>query len=136
MGYSGWIRNANTISFSKFENLLKYSSKTALAGSETLELYKNKVYIPNSENENSIFYFVREPGIKNIKSFSSEQEYIDYLKFMEGSVKMLKITNFCYEGILILDGTFTIPVKHDDVIKVKIGDDKVKTLQQTPRNIQ
>lgn len=92
-----------------------------------MQLYNNKVYINNYENENSIFYFVREPAIKNINNFSNEQEYLEYLKFMEGSVKMLKIKNYCYEGILILDGTFTIPVTYNDLINIRIGENKVKT---------
>lgn len=128
MGYSYWITNANIISFSKFESLLKYASPDSLKSSEILELYNNKVYLSNSDNDNSIFYFVREPGIKNRANFRTEHDYREYLTFMEGSVKSLQIKNFCYEGILILDGTFTIALKHDDTIKIEIGSDKVKTL--------
>ena len=128
MGYSGWIKNANTISFSKFENLIKYTSNNALSSSETLQLYNNKVYIPQYDNENSIFYFVREPAIKRISNFTSEQDYSEYLKFMEGSAKSLKIRNFCYEGVLILDGTFTVPLTYNDQINISVGENKVRTL--------
>lgn len=96
--------------------------------SEILRLYNNEVYIPTYDNENSIFYFVREPGIRKFKDAIDEDEYLEYLKFMEGSSNSLKIRNYCYEGILILDGTFTIPVKYDDLLTVKIGDYKIKTL--------
>jgi len=128
LGYSGWIKNANTISFSKFENLIKYTSKSALSNSEILQLYNNKVYIPNYDNENSIFYFVREPGIGKINNFPSEPDYLEYLKFMEGSAKSLKIRNFCYEAVLILDGTFTVPVTYNDLISISVGENKVRTL--------
>lgn len=128
MGYSGWIKNANTISFSKFENLIKYTSNNSLSDSEILQLYNNKVYIPSYDNENAIFYFVREPAIRRSSNFTNEQEYSDYLKFMEGSANNLKIRNFCYEGILILDGTFTVPVMYNDTINISIGENKVRTL--------
>ena len=128
MGYSGWIKNANTISFSKFENLIKYTSNNTLSDSEILELYNNKVYIPSNDNENSIFYFVREPAIRKRSNFTNLQDYSEYLKFMEGSAKSLKIKNFCYEGILILDGTFTVPVLYNDLINISVGENKVRTL--------
>lgn len=128
MGYSGWIKNANTISFSKFENLFKYTSNNTLSNSEILQLYNNKVYIPNYDNENSIFYFVREPAIRKITNFPNEDEYLEYLKSMEGSAKSLKIRNFCYEGVFILDGTFTVPITYNDVINISVGENKVRTL--------
>jgi hypothetical protein len=110
----------------QFENnFIKEKEKSE---SEILTLYNNEVYIPTYDNENSIFYFVREPGISNFKDWKNEDEYLEYLKFMEGSANSLKIRNYCYEGVLILDGTFTIPLNYDDLIKVRIGDYKIKTL--------
>jgi len=130
LGYSGWIRNANKISYNKFENLIQLENdeKNFKEKSEILRLYNNEVYIPTYDNENSIFYFVREPGIRTFKDNINEDEYLEYLKFMEGSSNSLKIKNYCYEGVLILDGTFTIPLNYDDLLKVEIGDNKIKTL--------
>jgi NAD kinase len=54
LGYSGWIKNANTISFSKFENLIKYTSNNTLSDSKILGLYNNRVFIIIAGNVNFI----------------------------------------------------------------------------------
>ncbi len=83
--------------------------------------------MPNYENENSIFYFIREPSLKPNINLTSD-EYSEYLKFMEGSSKFINIKNYCFEGVLILDGSFSIPVFYNDLISVKVGDKKLKTI--------
>jgi hypothetical protein len=83
--------------------------------------------MPNYENENSIFYFVREPSLR--PSFNqTPDEYAEYLKFMEGSAKLVTLKNYCFEGVLILDGSFSIPVSYNSLISVKVGDKKLKTI--------
>jgi hypothetical protein len=81
--------------------------------------------MPSYENKNSIFYFVREPSFKS--GITDENEFIDYMKYMEGSAKFIQLENFCYEGILILDGSFSIPVDYNKKIKISIGNCTIKT---------
>lgn len=90
-------------------------------------MYKQKIFLPNYENENSIFYFVREPNLKPNKGLTVDQ-YDKYLNFMEGAAKTISINNYCFEGTLILDGSFSIPVSYNDIISVKVGDKKLKTI--------
>jgi nicotinamide riboside kinase len=128
LGYSGWIKNANTISFAKFVNLVNkisnsYDDKTLL------KMYQDKIYMPNYENENSIFYFVREPSLKPNKGID-DMEYIEYMKYMEGSAKKIEMENYCFEGVLILDGSFLIPVDYNKTITISIGDCKIKTCEK------
>jgi hypothetical protein len=90
-------------------------------------MYNDKLYIPEYENENNIFYFVREPSLK---SYANDEidDYVKYLKFMEGSANTITLENYCYEGILILDGSFTIPVDYYNLIKIGNCDKKINTI--------
>jgi hypothetical protein len=92
-------------------------------------MYEEKIYMPNYDNENSIFYFIREPSLKPSKGVE-ESEYIEYLKYMEGSAKSIELQNFCFEGVLILDGSFEIPVDYNQKIKISIGNNMIKTCEK------
>lgn len=131
-GYSGWIRNANTISFNKFSSLLSKISekcgKEPLNTSQTIKLYNNKIYIPEHKDTNSIFFFVREPGLS--QGNRTEEEYIRYLGFMEGSADKITLENYCYEGILILDGSFTVPIEYNEKIEIRLSDKIIKTIDK------
>ncbi len=102
---------------------------------KVLKMYNDKLYIPEHENENKIFYFVREPGFRKYDHDKSEgdsnvmHDYVDYLTFMEGTAEVITLESFCFEGVLILDGSFTIPVSYNDVMKIKIGDNKIRTFK-------
>jgi len=91
-------------------------------------MYNDKLYVPEYENENSIFYFVREPGFKKMKE-NQIDDYVNYLNFMEGTAKSIELENFCYEGILILDGSFMIPIDYNEKINISIGKNKIKTIR-------
>jgi hypothetical protein len=99
--------------------------------SEIVKMYNEKLYMPQYENENSIFYFIREPSLRRFGNGNGNDninEHINYLNFMEGTAKLITLDNFCYEGILILDGSFEVPLEYNDKIKILIGDKKIKTL--------
>jgi hypothetical protein len=139
-GYSGWIRNANTISYPKFSNLVhrvgnnnSNFSKEKIDSREIIKMYSdNKLYMPQFEgsSEDSIFYFVREANIRSLKENCEINEYEKYLNFMEGSAKSIELENFCYEGNLIVDGSFTIPVDYNQKITISVGDKKIKTFDK------
>jgi hypothetical protein len=98
---------------------------------DLIKLYNNKVYIPENNSENSIFYFVREPAIKSFNSSMSKSnldDYIQYLNFMEGSAKSIKLQNFCFEATLIMDGSFTIPLNYDEHLEISSEDRYIRTL--------
>jgi hypothetical protein len=92
-------------------------------------MYDEKLYVPEYENENSIFYFVREPSINKMKDIIHLKKYEEYLNFMEGTARSIHLDNFCYEGILILDGSFTIPITYNEKIKISIGNNRIKTIK-------
>ena len=58
-----------------------------------MKLYLQEVYNSEHNDENSIFYFIREPGLKNLQNFPSEKDYAEYLNFMEGTVNAKIDTN-------------------------------------------
>jgi NAD kinase len=126
-GYSGWIRNANTIAFKKFSYMMKQNSRE-IENEELLKMYRQYCFNSSNNNQDSIFYFVREPSLKS--NFPDVEKHIEYLNFMEGSAKAMSIDNFCYEGILILDGSFTIPVDYNEQLQVIIGNKNIKTLSK------
>lgn len=105
---------------------MKTVTEEEITKSKMLELYKNKIYLPEHDDDKSIFYFVREPSLQVRKP--SQEEYISFIKFMEGSAKSVKIESFCYEGVLAIDGSFEFPVSYNDVIDIKVADKSVKTL--------
>jgi hypothetical protein len=90
-----------------------------------LEMY-NENNIPKHEDTNSVFYFIREPNLKPFNN-GSIHEYIDYLHLMEGSANSISLENFCYEGCLILDGSFEISVNYNDIVKIQISNEKIST---------
>lgn len=87
-------------------------------------MFNNKIYIPEYKNENSIFYFVREPGLNPVKY----PEYVQYLNFMEGVAKTINLSNYNYDGVLILDGSFPIHLNYNEQIKICVGDSKINTI--------
>ncbi len=52
------------------------------------------------------------------------------MNFFEGSAKCIEIQNYCYEGNLIVDGSFTIPVDYNDKIKIRLGVHKIITFDK------
>jgi hypothetical protein len=96
-----------------------------------VELFNNKIYIPNYEHDNSIFYFVREPSIRPFnENMINVDEYIKYLHFMEGSAKKIKLKNFCFEGMLIMDGSFSIPLVYDEELEITVGNSIIKSISE------
>lgn len=132
-GYSGWIQNANTISYPKFSDLITSNLGIPILNTqEKINMYsQNKFYMPKFDTkDDSIFYFIREANVKPFKDSIGIKEYEKYLNFMEGSAKCLEIQNFCYEGNLIVDGSFTIPVDYNEKIKISLGEKKIITFDK------
>lgn len=94
---------------------------------DIIRMFNEKVYIPDYKNKDSIFYFIREPSIKGYGSCIGEYE--DYLNFFEGSCHTLKLENYCFEGNIILDGSFNVNVNYNEDIEVNISDRKLRTIE-------
>jgi len=98
-----------------------------LTKDEKVALFKNRVYVPpeNDSNEKEIFYFVREPSMRTKNVFG--QQYIDFLNFMEGKANKIIIDSYCYEGRLVLDGSFKVDVDYDERLEITGGIKNIKT---------
>ncbi len=106
-------------------NILDYP----LHESNTANLYKEKIYIPDyEEGNNNIYYFVREPGIK-YEGTDCEEEYVNYVNFMEGRAKNIKVTSYCYGGMLLCDGAFSYDLNYDETVHIKLSDHYVKSIE-------
>lgn len=101
---------------------------------QIVKMYNDKLFIPDYKDENSIFYFIREPSLRTYKGDENDkvkiEEYADYLNFMEGTANKISLESHCYEGVLILDGSFTIPVDYNDKIKIEVGDKEITTIKK------
>ena len=101
-----------------------------LTKDEKVALFKNRVYVPpeNDSNEKEIFYFVREPSMRTKNVFG--QQYIDFLNFMEGKANTIIIDSYCYEGRLVLDGSFKVDVDYDERLEITGGRKNIKTAEK------
>lgn len=90
-------------------------------------MFNDKVYIPDYVDKDSIFYFIREPSIRNPMNYKGDYE--EYLNFFEGNCHKLKIENYCFEGNIILDGSFNIPINYNEDIVVNMSDKKLRTIE-------
>ena len=89
--------------------------------------YKNKILkknFLNKESSDKIFYFVREP------LYSTSKHLDDYskLKLYEGEVKKIKVKSHCYEGSLIVDGSFVKHLDYNDSFELSIDKQKLRTV--------
>ena len=135
-GFTGWIKFSNSITKNKFNELIKKLEKelnfpqlSKLSEHQLLNLYDDD-YIPHYENKNSVFFYVREPHIScNLKnSLKIIEDYIKYLKTLEGVTDKLKIQNFGFDSFLILDGFFEVPISYYDSFEISISDKKLRTI--------
>lgn len=160
-GYTGWIQNSNSISISKYENMINTinnelkSNKDKLSNDnidkidksafvdyshdnsiQTVNNYKKHVlsicktcqcFPCGDDDKNKIFYYVREPMYnydnKNIN------EYLKY-KFFEGKVTKLSLKSYCYEGNLIVDGSFVRNLRYGDSFDLSVDDEKLRILEK------
>lgn len=83
--------------------------------------------IENSINSNKIYYFIREPLLKKPEKFNKE-EYDNY-KILDGSSNDMMIKSFCYEGALIVDGSFMKKVDYNEEFYLSIADNKLRTIE-------
>jgi len=92
------------------------------------KLYREKIYIPDYQEGNNIYYYVREPGIK-FEDKSTKEEYLKYLNFMEGTAQSIVITNYCYGAILLFDGAYSQEIPYNEKIHIKLTDYYVKSIE-------
>ena len=131
-GFSGWIRNSNNISLSKYENNSNGIKELSLESKlrSYLDFNSNNSYLYNDENKNKLFYFISQPTIyKPKKEISNEEAYLKY-KLLEGCVDTIKLKSYCYEGDLIIDGSFEKTLNYGDEIVLSVSNNKLRTIEK------
>jgi hypothetical protein len=93
---------------------------------EILSLFKHKIHLTETKKKDNIYYFIREPNIRI--NNTNEEELIKYLELMEGNADKIVFDNHCFQGQLILDGSFEIPLKYNDKIEIKAENNKILTI--------
>ncbi len=120
----------------KFEKIFPSSCQsTSLSG------YKEKILDTNTLNNtddivdsvnelssNKMYYFIREPIISPPETLNFE-EYFKY-KLLEGSVSKIKIKSFCYEGGLIVDGSFVKSVDYNEDFYITLDENQLRTIER------
>ena len=134
-GLSGWIKNSNSISHKKFLHYLKQISEEVkfnisnLSDEQILKLY-NFSYTPPHENPDNIFYHVREPHLtdklRNI--YRDIDDYLNYLKDLEGSTTNIQIQCFGYDCFFIIDGFFEVQIGYNESFYIQTVNKKLRTI--------
>lgn len=133
-GYSGWIRNANNISLSKYESnsnidITKPNIQDIL--NKYIDFNINNDYILKDSFKNKIFYYINESSIfRPMKGVPYEEIYAKY-KLLEGCVDNITLKSFCYEGNLIIDGSFQKTLDYGEEFELSvIGNDYLLTIEK------
>ena len=136
-GYGGWIRNSNSISYMKFLHYLNSIAKdinfdiSKITNEQLLKLY-NSYYIPDHNNPNSIFYHIREPHIstKLRNSLIYIEDYLSFLKDLEGSTEKITIRNQGFDCFFIIDGFFEVSISYNETIQIQTANNKLRTINK------
>ena len=133
-GYSGWIKNANNTSHMKFMHYLKNIEKevnfdlTRLSSQQILNLY-NEDYVPENTDPGSIFYHIREAHIssKIRNTLKNMDDYLVYLKNLEGATNRIKIQNYGFDSFFIIDGFFEVQISYNESFEISTVNKKLRT---------
>lgn len=120
-------KNVDKLSFVEYShdnsaNVVENYKKHILSICETCQCFPC-----GDEDKDKIFYYVREPMYnydnKNIN------EYLKY-KFFEGKVNKLSLKSYCYEGNLIVDGSFVRNLRYGDSFHLSVDEEKLRILEK------
>jgi hypothetical protein len=111
------------------EKELNLKELSNLSQDQLLQMY-NDDYIPETQEKNSVFYYVREPHISiNMQNnLKMVQDYIRYLKCLEGVSDRIRLQSFGFDSFFVLDGFFEVPVSYHDIFEVSTSDKKLRTI--------
>lgn len=90
----------------------------------------DKDYIPDTKDQNSVFYYVREPhiSINMLNNLKMVEDYMRYSECLEGISDKISLQSFGFDSFFVLDGFFEVPVSYHDIFEVSKSDKKLRTI--------
>jgi len=110
------------------ESLPEAGNMKELTQENKLNLFKKNLNMTqNKLDDDNLHYLVREPSMRTKNVFG--QKYIDFLNYMEGSSHKIVVDSYCYDGLLVIDGSFKVKVNYDERIEITGGSKTIKTIE-------